>query len=373
MLNRDFSISNRSALLSVVTFLCMIGLVSVYSSSGVTAAEKFHDELHYVTKQALVGIFGFTIIFGMGHSRLRSLDRVPIFIYILAFVLTCLVFMPGIGHHTKGATRWIRFGPVGFQPSELVKIGVILLTAKALTRPSCNMARFNSGLLPVLLLYAPAAVALLAQPDFGTAAVLLLVVLAMTFLAGLPLRFVGMGCVAALVGLAVAVVASPYRFRRLMTFLDPWSEYEGSGFQIVQSFLGFQSGGWFGKGIAASRQKLYFLPDAHTDFILSVFAEEYGAFGTLTICAMFAYLTYLGFRIAQCQMDPFRRLVAYGLTLQICFQALINMGVTLGLMPTKGIPLPFVSNGASSLLSFLFCVGILARLAQPDAAHEEKR
>jgi cell division protein FtsW len=362
----NFGISNRSALLSISAFLTFLGLLAIYGSSSVTAAQQYHSEFHYVTKQATVALIGFLLVFAIGHLPVRWIDRAPLPFYLVSLLLAVMVHVPGIGHAAKGASRWIRLGPIGFQPSELLKVATVLVIARNLTRPGSDMVRFRSAVLSNLMLIALPIILLFLQPDFGTAVVIVAVSFSLMFVRGLAPRYV-MGAVALVIaGIAGAIAFSPYRLKRFLTFLDPWSQYERGGFQIIQSFLGFQNGGLWGRGIGESRQKLYFLPDAHTDFILSVIGEELGLFGTLLVAGMFCYVFLIGIRIAMTQESEYRKLVCIGLTSLIAVQALMNISVTLGIVPTKGIPLPFVSNGASSLLTFLLIISILSRLSQPE-------
>jgi cell division protein FtsW len=200
------------------------------------------------------------------------------------------------------------------------------------------------------------------QPDFGSTVLLVLVTFLMLFIAGLSPTLIGGSFLAGILALVAAVAAAPYRMKRLLSFLDPWSVVSGGGFQIIQSYVGFQNGGLFGLGLGESKQKLFFLPEAHTDFILSVIGEELGVLGVFLVCGLYFFLSWLGFQIAKKQDNKFHALLAYGFTCLISLQAALNMAVVMGMLPTKGIPLPFISNGASSLIVFLVVIGILARL-----------
>jgi cell division protein FtsW len=362
---KQFNISIRSALISTVVFLTMIGILSVFASSSVFALENYGSEWFFVQKQFLVAIFGFCLVFLVGHISIERFSKVAMPLYLLSLVLLFCLFVPGLGHKVKGATRWLSVSGLNFQPSELAKLALILILAKNLSRKSYNSSDprclVGSGVL--FMVYA---IPIMMQPDFGTVAILGLITLLMVWFNGLSFRYL-IGIVtcagAAFIGL---LLMEPYRLKRLRVFLDPWAEYEGGGFQVIQSLLAYHGGGIFGVGLGESQQRLFFLPDAHTDFILAIIGEEFGLVGTLTIVLMFSYLLFLGYRIVQLQSDPYRRLLAFGLTALLSIQAMVNMSVTLGLIPTKGIGLPFVSNGASSLLCFLIAVAILSRLSQPD-------
>jgi cell division protein FtsW len=362
---KQFNVSIRTALISTVVFLTMIGILSVFASSSVFALENYGSEWFFVQKQFLVAIFGFCLIFLAGHLSIERFNNAAMPIYLLSLVLLFCLFVPGLGHKVKGATRWLSVSGLNFQPSELAKLALILILAKNLSRKSYDSSDPRS-LLGSFVLFVICAAPIMMQPDFGTVAILGLITLLMVWFNGLSFRYlIGiMACSgAAFVGL---VLIEPYRLKRLRVFLDPWAEYEGGGFQVIQSLLAYHGGGLFGVGLGESQQRLFFLPDAHTDFIMAIIGEEFGLVGTLTIVVMFSYLLFLGYRIIQLQSDPYRRLLAFGLTALLSIQAMVNMSVTLGLIPTKGIGLPFVSNGASSLLCFLIAVAILSRLSQPD-------
>ncbi len=356
-------------LICLVAFLTGIGLLAIYASSSIPAAQRTGDEFIFFRKQAVVAALCFIGIFVVGHLPIRWIDRLPLPLAGLAILSLSALFVPGLGTKVGGATRWLDIGGFRFQPSEIAKLALVLMLAKNLSRPRSVISSFKTGILPNILILALFIVLLIMQPDFGTASLLFLVTFIMLFAAGLPRRYIIGAALLGVCGLVIGIAAAPYRLRRLATYLDPWSEVRGSGFQIVQSYLAFQNGGLLGLGLGESRQKLFFLPEAHTDFILSVIGEELGILGVLLVCGLFAYFAWLGFRIAQQQKSNFYKFLAIGLTSLTCAQAAVNMGVTLGLLPTKGIPLPFVSNGASSLVVFLGAVAILARLSQEGGSN----
>jgi len=350
-------------------FLTGVGLLAIYASSSVPAAQAYGDEFIFLRRQAGVAFIGFLGIFLVGHIPVVWFERITIPLLLLSLFLLLLVQFSPFAHTAGGAARWLRIGSLQFQPAELAKIALILFLAKNLSRPRHEIGKLGH-LASSFLVLAGFCSLLILQPDFGTAVLLFVVMFAMLFAAGLPLRFV-LATAATGVGLfAAAVIAAPYRIKRLLTFLDPWQEYYGSGFQIIQSMLAFQSGGLFGRGLGESRQKLFFLPDAHTDFILAVIGEELGLIGVLLVCGLFAYLCYLGLRVTSEQTINYRRFLCFGITVLIACQAMVNMGVAMGLLPTKGIPLPFVSNGASSLIVFLAAIAILARLSQNEGREQ---
>lgn len=345
------------------TFLLCIGLISIYAASSIKAQQLVADPLFFVKKQAVFGLVGVTMVLLAKYIPINWLERFPLPLTLISLILLLLIFVPGVYKNVNAAYRWINIGPLRYQPAELSKLALIFFLAKNLSRPNCNLQSFKIGILPNLVVLSTFVFLLMLQPDFGTSALLGLVTLGMLFCAGVPFRFITYFTGASAVGLVIAILIAPYRMARLVAFIDPWSKFKTGGFQIIQSYLGFQNGGLLGVGLGASKQKLFFLPEAHTDFILAVVGEELGLLGVLLVVFLLFYITFIGFYIAKNQSTPFRRYLAFGLAFLISSQALFNMGVTMGLLPTKGIPLPFVSSGISSLTTFLFSVGVLYRLS----------
>ena len=368
--NRDHSPSAKpgsKALVVAVAFLTGLGLVAIYAASSLKGAQQLGDEFYFLRKQALTALIGFAGIFVTLKIPFRWIERATLPLLALALVSLALVFVPGLYAKVGGAERWLRLGPVGGQPAELAKLALVLFLAKNLSRPSCRIDRWASGVLPNLVVFGLLAALLLRQRDLGTPVLLFFVTVLMLFVAGVSRHFLGALGLAGTLAIGLAIVLEPYRMARIMSFLDPWATIKGSGFQIIQSFVAFQNGGLLGAGLGESRQKLFYLPEAHTDFILSVIGEELGLLGVLLVCGLFAFITYLGIKIALLQSQSYRKFLAFGLTCTIALQACINMGVTMGLLPTKGIPLPFVSSGSSSLLIFLIMTALLARLGHDQA------
>ena len=361
-------------LLYAVWFLTGLGLLAIYTSSSMKGAQQFGDSFLFFRKQAFVALGGFAGMFICLKMPFRWIERSVLPLTCLTVIILGLIFVPGFYVKGGGAARWINLAGFSFQPAELAKITLVLFLAKNLSRSKSNVDQFWTGIFPNIAVFGLLAILLMKQPDFGSTALLGTVTLLMLFVAGISNRHIGLAGGAAVLGVVAAVLAAPYRMARLVSFLDPWAEIKNGGFQIIQSYLAFQNGGLLGVGLGESRQKLYFLPEAHTDFILSVIGEELGLSGVLLVCSLFFFITWTGYRITLMQEVPFRKFLAFGLTSLIAVQASINMGVTMGLLPTKGIPLPFVSSGASSLLVFLCVAAILARLAkdvEPHQNHEQ--
>ncbi|MCX6127878.1 MAG: putative lipid II flippase FtsW [Proteobacteria bacterium] len=357
----------RNALLFTVLLLTSLGLLVIYTSSSIPAEIKFHDTMFFVRKQFFLALLGFMAISLLQLTSLRLIERLTLPLVTLAIFCLILTLIPGFQLKVNGASRWVRLGFFSFQPSELGKLALILFLARNLSRPSVRIDKKPLAILPNLGVLAGFAVLLMLQPDFGSTVVYASITMIMLFAAGLPFRYIvsAIGC--GFIGVVAAIIHAPYRLARITSFLDPWESIRTGGFQIVQSYLGFHNGGLFGLGLGESRQKLFFLPEAHTDFILSVVGEEIGLIGVLLVLCCFAYIAWLGLRITTMQTETYRKFLAMGLSSLISIQAIVNMGVAMGLLPTKGMPLPFVSYGSSSLLSFLLMVGILARLAKTSS------
>jgi cell division protein FtsW len=343
-----------------------ISVVMVYSASAIQALDKHEFSGYVLLRQSIWAVLGVVLLLIVMRVDYHRYQR-PAFIWTvltISVVLLLAVFFFPPRNHTQ---RWITFGMISIQPSELAKLAAILFVAALLDR---RMHRVND-LIPVLL---PAAVItfglaglIVLEPDFGTAAVLVLVVSSIVFAAGLSYRYlIGAGVLVAPMALAL-ILGSSYRKRRLFAFLDPWSDPLGDNFQLIQSLIAIGSGGPLGTGLMAGIQKLYYLPEAHTDFIFSVAGEELGLFGTGLIVICFAIMGWRGLRTSLLAPDRFGSLLALGLTMMVLLQAFVNISVVLGLLPTKGIPLPFVSNGGSSLVINLVAMGILLNISQQSS------
>jgi cell division protein FtsW len=279
-------------------------------------------------------------------------------------VLLVLVLVPPLAQPINGTRRWLRLGPISFQPAELAKLALIIYLAAYLAEKRDQVADFRRGLLRPLVITGVLALLVLAQPDLGNCLALIAVTFALLFLAGGRVRHLALLAASALPFLVVAVWLAPYRVRRIMTFVDPWSDPRGSGFQIIQSWLAIGSGGLVGRGIGESRQKLFYLPEAHTDFIFAILGEELGFVGAVGVVALFAVLVWRGLRVGLRAPDTFGAYLALGITLLIATQTLVNLGVVTGSLPTKGLPLPFISFGGSALLVTMLSTGVLLNISQ---------
>jgi cell division protein FtsW len=348
---------------AAVVVLVLFGTLMVFSASAVLAAQRFGSSYYFLIRQLAWAGIGLAVMWGAMHldyHRLAS-PRVIFPALGLQFVLLVVVLFADRSHN---AHRWLHVGAANFQPSELSKIVLVLFLAYFLRLRQGAVNEWKHTLLPIGLVSGVSTALVMAEPDLGTSLALVLIVGAMLFAAGLPLiYFAGAGLAAAPV-LYLLVFHSGYRYRRWLAFLDPYSDPLGKGFQIIQSFIAVGTGGIGGMGLMEGKQKLFYLPEPHTDFIFAVISEELGFIGAVLVLGLFGVILWRGLRAAGGCGDEFGRLLAVGLTVMLVGQAFVNVSVVLGLLPTKGIPLPFISYGGSSLLISLAAVGILLNISQ---------
>jgi cell division protein FtsW len=355
----------ESSLLVLTTLgLVAFGLVMVYSATSTPAALGDSDPGYYLKRQAVYALLGICLMIAVSRTSFRRFRHfAPLLVMgALALLLAVLV----VGDPVNGARRWITLGPAVFQPSELAKLALCVWAAAYLAR---RRAPQTLGELarPFGLLVGVFCALLLAEPDLGTAITIVVMLTGLLLVAGTPVPVLGAGTALA-GGIAfVAIAIEPYRRERLLSFLDPWSDADGAGFQTVQALIGLGSGGVLGRGLGESVVKNFYLPEAHTDMIFAIIGEELGLVGTLLVVGAFVLFAYAGFCVAIACSDPFGKLLAAGLTTLVCGQALINLAAVLGLAPLTGIPLPFVSAGGSSLVIALTSVGVLLNIAGDDA------
>jgi cell division protein FtsW len=301
----------------------------------------------------------------MMRTPYEKLKGIAYPLWALCLVLLVALLIPGIGTKAGGAVRWLRLGPFSFQPAELAKLSVIILLAYSLAKKDYDRIKlFSIGVLPNLLLVLPVCALVIVQPDFGTSMMIGAVLFVMLFAGGVRKVYLGMLGGAGAAAAAALIAAKGYRVERLFSYLNPWEDATGAGFQIVQSFLAFGSGSLTGTGLGRGTQKLFYLPEPHTDFILAVVGEELGFLGVLAVIALFGAVLYCGIAVALHAHDLFGTYLAFGITVMLGMQAALNMGVVLGLLPTKGMPLPFLSYGGSSLLLSLAGIGMLLSIAE---------
>lgn len=355
-------------LLGAVLGLLGLGVVMVFDASYFLGAERFGDAYALIRRQAMFIAMSAAIAFGLSKVEPQTLRRFAYPALLTTLGLLVLVLIPGIGQIRGGARRWISLGLFAFEPSELMKPVFVLYLAQSLSRKQDRMGSFSFGVLPHLVMMIVPILLFLLQPDFGASAVLAVVTLAMLFAGGAKLLQLAALGLAGLPPAIALVWHSPYRWQRITAFLDPWHDARGNGFQLVQSFLAFGSGGVMGTGLGNGKQKLFYLPEGHTDFIFSLIGEELGLIGAVVVLVCFGVLALRGFRIATRSRDTFSRLLAFGLTFLIVGQAILNVSVATGLLPTKGMPLPLVSYGGSAMMAAGIEVGILLALSREARA-----
>jgi cell division protein FtsW len=336
-----------------------IGIVMVYSASFPVGMERMGDPFHFLKKQALAGALGIGLLLLAARMNYRVWQVLAIPLLLGSIVCLFLVFVPGLRQQIGGAYRWLRIGPFSFQPAELAKLALVIYLARWLTRKEGRMENFSTGFLPPVVVAGILFLLVFKEPDFGTGVLFAAVVFLMLFVGGTRLRFLGGALLAGVPVLACLAIWANYRISRLLAFWDPWKDPGGTGYQIIQSFLAFGAGKISGVGLGEGKQKLFYLPEIHTDFILSVIGEELGLIGVTLIILLFLVLIIRGFQACLRAPDLFGGYLALGITTLISIQALLNMGVVMGLLPTKGSTLPFISYGGTSLMINLLAVGIL--------------
>jgi cell division protein FtsW len=356
-------------LFGVTLMLCLLGAVMIFSASAVTAQQQFGHSYHFVLRQVIwlaVGMAGMFALMKTDYHKLREPAVVYTVLCLVAILLVATFFLD----RSHATHRWIKLGPAQVQPSELAKLAVILYLAwfldlKRRARTSLEfrkedlMGTILPAVMPVLICVA----LVVTQPDLGTSVDIALIMTAILFVAGLSWKWLAVGAAMALPVLFFLITHVSYRLARLMAFLHPDSDPQGAGFQLLQSLIAVGSGGFTGVGLMESKQKLYYLPEAHTDFIYAVICEELGFIGAAIVISLFTVYAWRGIRASFNAPDGFGRMLALGATAMVLFQSLINFAVVLGMMPTKGIPLPFVSYGGSSLLVMLLATGVLLNVA----------
>lgn len=350
-------------LFGAVVFLVLFGVLMVFSASAVMASERYGSSYYFLARQVTWAVLGLAAMLAMMNLDYRRLCSPLVVFPALGLQLILLVAVL-FADRSNNAHRWLHLGPVNFQPSELSKIALVVFLAYFLQLRQGAVSDWKHTVLPIGLVSGVTVALVFTEPDFGTALALVLIVAAMLFAAGLRRHYFAYGLLAALPVLYLLVFRVGYRFTRVLAFLDPYADPLGKGFQIIQSFIAVGTGGITGMGLMEGKQKLFYLPEPHTDFVFAVIAEELGFIGALGVLGLFGIILWRGLRAAGRCRDEFGKLLAIGITVMLVGQALVNMSVVLGLLPTKGIPLPFVSYGGSSLLMSLLAVGILLNISQ---------
>ncbi len=346
-------------LLAAVFALSALGIVMVYSSSAVSAADKLGDAAFYLKRQLVAAVFGIGAMVAVLKLGYRRLAFVAYPALLVAIALLIAVLIPGIGTTAGGARRWIRLPGFSLQPGELAKLALVVYLAYSLAKKREKVRDFSIGFLPHLIITGVLAGLSLRQPDFGTAVAMGLILFALLFAAGAKISYLVGAIFVALPFAYHAVASSPYRWKRIVAFLDPWAHRHDVGYQISESLMSIGSGGVTGLGLGDGRQKLFFLPEAHTDFIFSIIGEELGLIGVGFLLALYAIVIWRGIRASLNASEPFGAYLALGTTVLLGIQAVVNMAVAMGMLPTKGLTLPFISYGGSSLVVSMTAAGLL--------------
>ncbi len=342
--------------------LSLFGLLMVYSSSNIWAEYKFNDPFKYVKNQGLFLILGIIFMYLTSKIDYKKYYKYSNKIFAICFTLMVLVLLVGI--ERNGSKSWFGIGSFGIQPSEFMKLSMIVFTSKYLYNNRKDISNIKKGVIPILILTMIIFGLIMLQPDFGTGVILVMGVIGMLFVGGVNLKFflkIGLIGIAGIVGL---ILAAPYRLRRILSFLNPWSDPLGSGFQIIQSLYAIGPGGLFGFGLGGSRQKHFYLPEPQTDFIFSIISEEFGFLGVLLVSSLFCFIIYEAIKISLNCEDLFGKYLSFGITFMLSFQTILNLCVVIGLIPVTGVTLPFLSYGGSSLLITLIEMGIILNISR---------
>ena len=349
-----------------------LGLVMVFSASGVLASDKYHDPAFFLKKQLIYAVVGVGLMLVIRRIPYQLYNRLVYLIVLISLILLILVLIPGIGVRIRSASRWIKFGPLVIQPSEFAKLAIIIFLAYSMARKQEKIRYFSIGFLPHIVVAGIFILLIEKEPDFGTALALAGITFLMLFVGGTRLTHILLVTLIASPLVVYVILKNKMRLERVITFIDPWKYAQESGYQLVHSLYAIGSGGFWGLGIGKSREKLFYLPDSHTDFIFSILSEELGFLGTITVISLFAILIIRGLIISIRAQDTFGAYLAMGLTSLIGLQAAINMAVVSGLMPTKGLSLPFLSYGGSSLLVNMIAIGILLNISSQTQSQQPK-
>lgn len=371
--SRTGAVRNRTArqpafdhsLLLAVFVLLGLGLVMVGSASIAIADRELGQPFYYLFRQSLYVLFGIALGAIVVRVPLHVWERLSVLLLISGILLLLVILIPGVSHAVNGSNRWLSLGLFNLQPSEFMKLFMVVYLASYLVRRGDEVRTTVWGFMKPMLLLMLVSLLLLLEPDLGAAAVLFATALGMMFIGGVRIWHFGVLVALILGAVATLTITSPYRLERVTAFLNPWADPFNSGFQLTQSLIAFGRGEWFGVGLGGSIQKLFYLPEAHTDFVFAVLAEELGLFGALAVVALFVFIAWRAFRIANMAQRlglAFGAYMAYGITLWLSMQAFINIGVNMGVLPTKGLTLPLMSYGGSSMLASCVAVAILIRI-----------
>ena len=352
---------NLTLLISTI-LISLFGLLMIYSSSYIWADYKFSDPFKYVKNQAFFLILGLILMYFISKVNFENYYKYSNKIFIICFILLILVLF--FGTERNGSKSWFGIGSFGIQPSEFMKLSMIIFTSKYLYNNRKDLGSIKKGVIPILLLTMLIFALIMLQPDFGTGLILVMGVIGLLFVGGVNIKFFLKVGLLGIGGIVALIMAAPYRLKRILSFLNPWEDPLGSGFQIIQSLYAIGPGGLFGFGLGGSRQKHFYLPEPQTDFIFSIISEEFGFLGVLIVSTLFILIIVSSIKIALKCQNLFGKYLAFGITFELAFQTLLNLMVVVGLIPVTGVTLPFLSYGGSSLLITLLSMGIILNISK---------
>ena len=347
-----------------ILVISIFGIIMITSASYVWAEYKFNDPFKFTKHQFIFWLIGFILLIIISKIPYHKYYNYSNKFFFISVVLLILVIIPGIGTVRNGSRSWFGIGSFGIQPSEAAKLSLIIFTSKYLINNEKNLKDIKKGVLPILGILMFVFLLIMLQPDFGTGVIIVMSIMGLLFIGGINFKFFIRLGIIGLIGIVILIAIAPYRLERIFSFLNPWSDPLGSGFQIIQSLYAIGPGGLFGYGFLNSRQKHFYLPEPQTDFIFSIICEEFGFLGALIVTIIFLIIIIRGFKISRKCNDLFGKYLAFGITFQIAFQAVLNLMVVVGLIPVTGVTLPFLSYGGSSLLITLCEMGIVLNISR---------
>ena len=355
--------TSKLLILSVI-LLMILSLFMIYSASYIWAEYKFDNPFKYVINQGIFVLLGIILLFIVSKINYKIYYEKANLILLICLILLILVLIPGLGIVRNGSRSWFGIGSFSIQPSEFSKIGLIIFTSKYLSKSNKFLKDYKKGVFPILFILLLIFGLIMLEPDFGTGMIIVVTIIALLFIAGVNMKFFLYFCLLGIIGIVGLIIIAPYRMDRITSFLNPWSDPLGTGFQIIQSLYAIGPGGLFGTGYLNSRQKNFYLPEPQTDFIFSIIAEEFGIVGALVVLSLFALLLTCCIKITLKQEDKFAKYLCFGLTFQLIVQVIMNLSVVIGLIPVTGVTLPFLSYGGSSLLTSLIGIGIILNISK---------
>ena len=347
-----------------VIILSLFGVAMIYSSSSIWAEYKFNDSFHYLKYQGIFLIIGIIVMIIVSKIDYKLYYENANRIIITCFILLILVIIPGIGSVRNGSRSWFGIGPLGIQPSEAAKLGLIIFSSKYLSNSNKFLKDYKKGVFPILGITMLFFGLIMLQPDLGTGLILVMAIISLLFIAGVNMKFFIILGVLGLIGVAVLIIIAPYRMDRITSFINPWNDALGTGFQIIQSLYAIGPGGLLGMGFLNSIQKHFYLPEPQTDFIFSIISEEFGVMGAFIVVGLFSTILYRGIKIVTNTKDLFSKYLSFAIIFQMIFQTIMNLMVVIGMIPVTGVTLPFLSYGGSSLLISMASIGILLNISR---------